>query len=106
MELDRQKATYYFSPTDDGGITLKKVEKEKGEGAVWRDDFTGSTPLHDDSIIQDHTLQHDRLGKFIVVSSEKKMFTAPNGTPVTLHALILGEKKEAARFQTIEISGP
>jgi hypothetical protein len=106
LKLDGADAYYYSSPTTDDGVTLIKGRAE--EGALWRDEKVGGRGLPDDSHTQDHTLEHARVGRFIAVSSEETVIKERGGN-LTLHALKLGEKgekKDAARFQTIEISGP
>jgi hypothetical protein len=104
---DGLDALYYFSPTDDGGITL--IEGKKEESSLWRDERLGGRGLPDDSHTEDHALEEPRTGRFILVSKDETVIKGRDGMPLTLHALTLGEKgekKDAAKFQTIKISGP
>ena len=104
LTIDGADASYFLSPTEDGGHTLTKSASD--EGALWRDDLVDAKGLPDDSHTYDYTLEHARLGRFIVVSSKETIIKDRDGKPLTLHALVLGEKKDAARFQIINISGP
>ena len=107
LTLDGFVGLYYFSPTDKGEITLTKDKPE--EGALWREARVGGGGVVDTYHTREFTFEHQRLGRFIVVSSDKTVIKGRDGTPLTLYALKLGEKgetKEAAIFQTVTFSGP